>query len=181
MGRPKAFLPGPGGAPLIEVALNALRAAGAEHLLIGANDPAPFASLGVRVVPDATPGRGPVEGVLALLEASPTAWTLVVACDMPQLDPAVLRGLVERALSLEAGRDAVVPRTAGRLQPLHAVYHQRATEKILSARLAGVDRLTTVVESLDLDVPTLPDGPSFRNLNTPDDLDELGRGRGAPL
>jgi len=172
MGRPKAFLRPGGGAPLVARAVAALRAAGLGPVVIGANDPAPFAGLGLPVVPDPEPGLGPLAGLAAVLDATaPAAWCLVVACDMPTLEPALLRDLAERAAASE--REAVVPRAGGRAHPLHAVYARRclpAVRTALAERRLGLTRLVT---SLDVEWVDLPDGPSLRNVNRPADLEGL--------
>lgn len=167
MGRDKAFLAGADGRPLVEVALDALRAAGAAHLLIAANDPARFESLGVRVVPDAVPGEGPLRGIQAALEAAATDWCLVVACDMPHLDAELLRQVAARMV---APFQVVVPEAGGRLQPLHAGWHRSALLEIQSALAEGERSLMGMLERLDADRVELPEGPGFKNVNRPEDL-----------
>src|SRR5581483_12001599 len=111
-GRPKALLPiGPGGVPLLDATV-ALLAGIADPILVSLRErgqvPPPR---GARVVVDATPGRGPLGGLAAVLEASPHERCLVVACDMPALSRPLLERLV--VLSHEHdGATAVVPRTA---------------------------------------------------------------------
>jgi molybdenum cofactor guanylyltransferase len=78
------------------------------------------------------PGRGPLAGVVAGLEASPHLLMAVVAVDLPFLDPGLLAALAR----LRDDEDAVVPVTSAGPQPLHAVY---AT----SALRALADRLST--------------------------------------
>lgn len=176
MGGPKAFLPGPDGRPLVAVALDALRAAGAREVLVAARDAAPFAALEPRVEvvldrgPDAGPGAalGPVAGLEAVLRRIRTDWALVVACDMPRLDPALLRRLALAALA-SPGRLAVVPRAGGRLEPLHAAYHRGALPLVTAALDAGRQRLGDLVAALDPLVLDLPQGPSFDNWNRPED------------
>lgn len=170
MGGPKAFLPGPDGRPLVAVALDALRAAGAREVLVAARDAAPFAALepAVEVILDRGPGLGPVAGLEAALRRTTTDWTLVVACDMPRLEPALLRRLALEALA-DPGRLAVVPRVGGRLEPLHAAYHRRAQPLVTAALDAGRQRLGEVVAALDPRVLDLPPGPSFDNWNRPED------------
>lgn len=80
-------------------------------------------SVDVAYAPDEEAGRGPVGGIAAGLAALPPAvdHALVVACDMPYLDPAVVEKLFERAEAVDA--PAIVPRTEdGWYQVLHAVY-----------------------------------------------------------
>lgn len=172
MGRPKAWLPGPDGRPLVEVALAALRAAGCREVLVAARDPAPFSALvpPPGVVLDRAPGLGPLAGLEAALRAAPTAWVLAVACDMPHLDPALLRRIAEAALGAAPPCAAVVPRVDGRAQPLHAAYHRRALPRVTAALEARALRLVDLAASLDALWLDLPRSPSFENWNTPDDV-----------
>lgn len=177
MGGPKAFLCTPDGRALVDVALDALRDAGASALAIAARDAAPFAGTcaahGASVVLDRTPSRatglGPLAGFEAALEAAATAWTLVVACDMPRLDPALLRRIATTALAQGDGALAVVPRVEGRAQPLHAAYHRRALPIVSAALDAGRLRVSDLVAALDPLWLDLPPDASFVNWNTPED------------
>jgi molybdopterin-guanine dinucleotide biosynthesis protein A len=179
MGGPKALLPGPGGRPLVELALVALRAAGAGALRVSvasSGDDAALASVitpfGALVVPDRGPRQGPLGGLEAALACAPTEWVLVVACDMPHLDAALLRRIACLALDPTLDRSAVVPRVDGRAQPLHAAYHRRCLAPVRAALDAGDLRLTDVVAALDPEWLDLPRSASFDNWNTP-----LDRGR----
>lgn len=83
-------------------------------------------------IPDQRPNYGPLGGIATALQ-----WFLssdgvvIVACDMPFLNPTLLRHLI--TLATEA--DAVVARLDGQAHPLHAVYQQRCLP-ILEAQLA---------------------------------------------
>lgn len=66
---------------------------------------------------DLHPGKGPLGGIYTGLASSKSLYTLVVACDMPFLNVALLRYMMK----LSPGFDAVIPKV-GRIQPLHAVY-----------------------------------------------------------
>lgn len=164
-----------GGRPVAARQAEALVAAGAEEVLLVGGDRARHAPLGLRHVDDETPGAGPVAGLATALRASrATRAVLIVGCDLPLLEPALLRSLV----ALVAGDvDAVVPRVGERAQPLCAAYAPRIAA-LASARVASGDpRLVPFVESLRVrwvDEPALravdPTLRSFVNVNTPDDL-----------
>lgn len=126
-------------------------------------------------------GRGPVDGIATGLAAlDPTIeHAVVVACDMPGVDPTVLDALFMRATTSHA--DAIVPRTDdGWLQVLHAVYRPRPM--IDAARRALVDEERKVLAPLDhLDVEIVDAGElpslaaSCANVNTRDELDAIER------
>lgn len=175
MGRDKALLILPDDPrPLLVRALDALRAAGCGPLWVSVRElPSPYDALlaehVVRAVADLRPGEGPLAALEALLAAfaepatSPD-WLLVVACDMPRLDPSLLRALcAARAPEV----DAVVPRVDGRAQPLHALYHRRALTSVRAALDAGRLAATRLLDDLTVRWLDLPDATSFTNLNTP--------------
>lgn len=176
MGRPKPFLPGPDGRPLLDVAFAALRSAGVDALAIAAHDPAPFADRGLPVVRDRAPDLGPLAGIEAALRAAPTLcapdpepWCLLVACDMPRLDPALLAELLVRAKA--SSRAAVVPRAAGRVEPLHAAWHPRALPAVSRALDEGRLAVHELLAGLDVEWVDVAAGSSFDNVNEPADVD----------
>jgi molybdopterin-guanine dinucleotide biosynthesis protein A len=129
-----------GGARIIDRQLSLLRAL-TDHVFIVAPDPAPYAELGLQVVPDAIAGAGALGGVYTAIVASPCRRTLVVACDMPFLRRTVLEELL-------TARDAdlVVPRGVRGYEPLCAVYAKSC---------AGAIKL--LIERGDLRVCAVPD------------------------
>lgn len=173
MGRPKALLPGRSGAPLATEALRALRDAGASSLLLScASDSPPLPNAPPHaIIHDARANSGPVAGLEALLRACETDWLLVVACDMPTLEVSALREVIEHALASD--RQAVVPLVGDRMQPLHAAYHRRCHPTVCDALEAGHLRAVDLVRTLGAELLTMS-GPSFRNVNTPDDLTDAG-------
>jgi len=152
------------------------------RVYVVANDPAPWRARGVEVVPDRVAGAGPLAGLSAALEAAGDAAAVVcLAGDLPFLSPGLLLALRDRAPEA----DALAPRPAGRAEPLCARYAVRA-RVVIDARLAAgklaLHELLTALSTVWLDDAALaaldPDGLSFVNLNTPDDLrraEELAR------
>lgn len=133
-------------------------------------------ALGARLVPDYDPPSGPLGGLAAGLAAMTHDLAIVVACDMPLLNPDLLRYLIERA----ADAEAAVPLTGEEYEPLHAVY-RRACLPAIQRRLAN-DQRRVVSFFGDVRVIGVPEaewrridpgGQSLSNLNTPDDLAQL--------
>jgi len=127
-----------------------------------------------RVVEDARPYEGPLPALVAGLRATGEERNVVVACDMPFLKPPLLRGLGDL---LDGTIDAVVPITGDGAQPLHAAYGDCAIEPLLSAIASGERSLKGALERLRVRwVPEVewkpldPDGRSFLNVNTPEEL-----------
>ena len=171
MGAPKPLLQ-LGGKTLIEHVV-----AGIEPLVSGVivvtNDAEAMAFLGLPTVGDAEPGRGPLMGLYSGLLACPTPYALAVACDAPFLAPALLNALIVRRQP-----DAMtLPETERGPQPMPGLYPTTIASEIASllegGRAAMRDLTATAqVELLTIDeVRTLdPDGRSFRDMDTPEDL-----------
>jgi len=172
MGRDKAFLKLKG-KPLIEHVLQRLTDIGDETLIV-TNHPAAFSHLGVRTVPDTTPGAGALVGLYSALIAARGDTVLVVACDMPFLN----RTLLAYQIQLSSQADVVVPFYQDQYEPLHAVYNRKACLPAIEASFqAGNRRLVsfyTQLRILKVEESTLgqldPSGFGFFNINTPQDL-----------
>lgn len=166
LGRPKA-LACVGGEPIIVRVVRALRAV-CDEIVVVANDPAIAQPLdAVRVVCDEMPYEGPLAGIASGLAAATTDPCVVVACDMPFIDPAVIARLTRLCDDV----DAVVPRGPdGVPQPLHAVYRRTSETAIRSALSGGERRARAIVGLLEVRYHDEPDGRSWWNVNTPDDL-----------
>jgi molybdenum cofactor guanylyltransferase len=137
MGAPKAALEWHGSTLVRRVAGIVGRVAGPVVVVRAPGQALPPLPAAVRVVEDAREGRGPLQGLLAGLEAldPDAAVAFVAAVDAPLLHP----GLVRRALAACAGADAAVPRAGGRAQPLAAAYRP-ATVRPRVERLLAEDR-----------------------------------------
>jgi len=176
MGTDKAFLPW-GTGTLLEHALS-LAGAVATHVSI-LGDAGKFARFGP-VIEDLYPSRGPLGGIHAALVSSTSQWNLLIAVDLPFLRPQFLDYLTTRAR--ESGAAVIVPRAAGGLQPLCAVYRRefaRIAEQSLAEGKNKIDPLFGQVKTRIIDeVELVRDGFSpemFRNLNTPEDLEHARR------
>ncbi len=162
MGQAKALLRLPSQKLLVELALEALQAAGASHLLLSGT--LSWRGRGeVERVPDASPGLGPLAGLEGVLRASQTPWCLVVACDMPSLDSSLLQEVIG---ARRPAAEAVVPWVEGRPQPLHAAYHKRCLPKAQEALKARRLSLKAFLKALETFPLPCPPGSSFQNLNT---------------
>jgi molybdopterin-guanine dinucleotide biosynthesis protein A len=148
-----------------------------DESLVVANDPAPYAALGARVVPDVLTGKGAPGGVHAALAAARSEWVFTAACDMPFLSAEAIRFLAER----RGGAPAVLVRWRGRLEGLHALW-SRACLPAIEARLrAGDPSLWDLARAVSARIveeaawrEVDPDGRSFENVNTPEDAARLG-------
>lgn len=130
-----------------------------------------------RVVPDLTPGQGPLGGIVAALEHSSYEWNLFLGVDMPFVPEAALRALVASA----GGREMVVLAQAdGYVQPLCGVYSRRALPVLRGELEAGRLKLKdAVVATGACGYLQIGDEGWFRNLNTPEEFRAALGGRRA--
>ncbi len=170
-GAAKALLP-LGDRRIIDRQLAALHAV-TRTVFIVAPDPSPYAGLGLRVVPDAVDGAGALGGVYTAIVESPARRTLVLACDLPFVTPALFRAL---AAPERADADLVIPRTARGLEPLCAVYAKACAAPILERIRRGAlqaSELAADVRVSEIGPEVLAaideDGQLFANVNTPHD------------
>lgn len=167
MGVDKALIDIAGRPLALRVADEAARHCGTVSLV---GDPARYEALGLPVISDTFPGRGPLAGIEAALAATAVDWNLVTACDMPALGS----GVIEQLFELCA--DGAVPRyDDGRMEPLCAVYHRRCHAAIRAVLESGVRKVTEALRRLEADgfairyLRVANEGP-FANLNTPEDV-----------
>lgn len=160
------------GRPLVQHVLDRVRPLG-DELWITTNRPEAYAFLGVPTASDPQPGLGALVGLRTALQAARGETVLLVACDMPFLQPPLLHYLLSRA----GEADVVIPRRGGEFEPLHAVYRRDCLGAVEAALARGDSRMISFfpeVHLLPIDDAELavrdPDGRSFFNVNTPDDL-----------
>ncbi len=103
---------------------------------------------------------------------------IVVACDMPFVDPALLGFLLGL---VGDGVDAVVPLVRGEPQPLHAVYSRACAGAAAAQIMTGDLKMAKLLDRLrvryvaEAELRAVdPELRSFFNINTPADL-ELAR------
>ena len=128
-----------------------------------------------RIITDIYPGKGALGGIYTGLAASNSPYNLVVACDMPFLNQALLRYMME----LSAGFDLVLPRLGELLEPLHAVYARSClahVEKLLKRGNLEVRALFELVKVKYVEASEIdrfdPEHLSFFNVNTEADLEK---------
>lgn len=160
-----------GGRRLIEANIGLLRAITGE-VVISTNKPEVYFHLGVPLIGDVVEPAGPMTGILSVLLGTGAPEVLVTACDMPFLNPELIRYIIGRR-----GGDATVPVFGGRPQPLLAVYSESAKKTIEEMLKTGRRALGDLLGELDAryieeeDIRRIdPEGRSFVNINTIEDF-----------
>lgn len=163
------------GAALIESVTRRLAGLFPETLLI-TNTPEDYAFLGWPMAGDQYHNCGPLAGIHAALRAISQPRAFVCGCDMPLLNPELIRFLCE----LPGDHDMVLPWLPEGPEPLYAVYSTKALpviEENLSQNLCKIGMLyeklrirkVTAEEILQI----LPDFTTFQNINHQHDLARL--------
>ncbi len=165
------------GEPLLRRIVTRLGQALGEVVVIGPAEAQPLVPA-TRVIPDATPGAGPLAALATALGAINAPYAFVVACDMPFVQSELVRAQAEIALA--EGAQVVALRTVESekpgLEPLHAVYARACLPVIEAQMAAGEPGLRRLLARLDVREVTPdeanrydPQGISARNVNTPDE------------
>jgi molybdopterin-guanine dinucleotide biosynthesis protein A len=139
----------------------------------GQSEPAVSAPTEVKIVTDLHPGKGALGGIYTGLASSDSFHNLVVAADMPFLNPSLLRYL----MGLSADYDVVMPKVRGEIEPLHAVYSRHCLEPIRHQLEDDSLKIRDFLERVrvryveEAEIKEFdPNQLSFFNVNTPADL-----------
>jgi len=165
-----------GGEPLLERVVRSLSQVTDEIIVVVADlakGHPKLAANNIRFVGDLFLGSGSLGGIYTGLSAATHYHSMVVACDMPFLNLALLQYLRSRATEA----DVVVPRLGPVLEPLHAVYSKKClpaiAELLRRRQLRIIDFFASVqvsyVEADEVDRFD-PQRLSFFNINTPENL-----------
>ncbi|MBI4286039.1 MAG: molybdenum cofactor guanylyltransferase [Chloroflexi bacterium] len=178
LGRDKTLEPF-GGETLLQLVVSALKTLNGAIIVVG-NAEQSFARLypDLKVVTDIYPDKGPLGGLYTGLKASVSQYNLVVAGDMPFLEPALIRYM----LGVATGFDMVVPRVGHLVEPLHAVYSRECLapiERLLQEGELQVRKLLNLVKVRYVEANEIdrfdPEHLSFFNINTGADLAKARR------
>lgn len=70
--------------------------------------------------PDIEKEKGPMGGLYSALFHSTTEWIFLLGCDMPLIEPKLLKYMIE----IRTWAPVIIPFCRNRFEPLHAVYHR---------------------------------------------------------
>jgi molybdopterin-guanine dinucleotide biosynthesis protein A len=174
MGSNKALLPHKGGR-FIESIYRELSKIFPEVILV-TNTPDQYGFLSCRKVPDLFQGMGALAGIHAGLAQSSNPAVFTVACDMPHLDPWLIRHIA----NLAVGCDVVLPRSDSGFEPLHALYCEGCQPVMEDCLKRGERRIVSILPQLRVreiaaaEVARFDPGfDSFSNINTPQEYYDL--------
>ena len=178
MGRNKAFLE-IDGIPIIYRIYNLFEKI-FDEIIIVAQQKELFEDLKAKIYTDFLPDRGALMGLYTGLFYSSSQYSFCVACDMPFLNKTLIQYLIDQAQA----DDAVVPKTADGLQPLHAIYSKKCLGPINKVIEMGKNKIIDFYPMIRIKILQEkdflkydPTKCSFVNINTPDDLNNYHRVR----
>ncbi len=168
------------GRPLLQWVRDALAPAVGEIVIVTAAGqalPPMHPAIPVTVVEDHEPERGPLGGLATGFSVADSPVCFAASCDTPLL----ATPLIEGVLGALEEHDAVLPEVNSFRQPLVAAYRREPALVAARAALeAGGNKVIDAFAALDvraLDEDRLarvdPDLRSFRNANTPAELDAI--------
>ncbi|WP_064642067.1 molybdenum cofactor guanylyltransferase [Paenibacillus sp. AD87] len=180
MGSNKALLEW-NGSSVLEQVIQAMAPAVNSIIVSAGASTAAYKALPYDCVQDYYPGKGPLAGLHAALEASETDWNLVCACDMPLIEPSFFKGL---KWLTESGQEhhAIVPRLAGRVHPLAGAYHRRVLPELEQRLIDNRLKVTQWLEEIScryVDVDELESAGvhdvaiQLSNMNTPEEYEHI--------
>ena len=150
-----------------------------KKIWISTNSPEDFFYLGLPMIGDMIKSGGPMAGIFSVLANTSAPAVFVAACDMPFIE----EGIIRLIITAFEEQDAVIPVFDGRPQPLLGIYSHSVREvmeeRIRLGRVTMKDLLDTIDvyyiserEVLSVD----PEGRSFVNVNTREDLQQAAGG-----
>jgi len=123
------------------------------------------------------PLKGPLLALLSVHEQRPAEDLLILACDMPHMQPSYLSRLIDQQ-RLHPEYDAYVFTNDGNLEPLCGLYTASGFATLMGILLGGALQRFSMKHALErLNTFSIPLSAGqqvhFRNLNAPDDLERL--------
>jgi molybdopterin-guanine dinucleotide biosynthesis protein A len=151
-----------------------------QDIFIVTNSPELYVHLGIPLLGDVYPVRGPMTGILTALLNASQQWIFISACDMPCINADLIRYMASRRERYEA----VVPRPFNKAEPLFTFYSKRLIRHMERAIHAGTRGLQDFLRNKK--VKYIPNQElknidtrlqSFINLNTPEDIKLFSRSK----
>ncbi|MFH1287477.1 MAG: molybdenum cofactor guanylyltransferase [bacterium] len=144
------------------------------EIIIISNNPVLFNSSGLKAYKDIIPNKGPLGGILTGLSVSATKNNFVVSCDLPFLSENVISFLYSQFTNC----NLLIPCWQGQLMPLHGFYSKNCLpviENQISRNELKVLAITSHLKTKYIHEhelkPLDPEGKSFFNVNTLEDLE----------
>ncbi|RJQ38565.1 MAG: molybdenum cofactor guanylyltransferase [Nitrospiraceae bacterium] len=156
-------------------------------VVISTNAPELYFYCGAPMIGDVIPQRGPLTGIFSVLTNIKDDAIFAVACDMPFLDERLMRHMADKYNNFNSRTnkwDAVIPVFEGKPQPLFGIYSKNilgVMEKRLDKGLRKLRDMLAEINVLYIKEEEVreidPEGRSFLNINTMEDLEKIRGGK----
>ncbi|KJD33900.1 hypothetical protein PK35_03940 [Tamlana nanhaiensis] len=153
--------------------INALKPLVSEILIISDNPD--YDAFHCKRIEDEIKNAGPVAGIYSGLNVSKTKYNLVLSCDIPFINTAVLQQLID---AVDATSDVIQIESNGKTMPLIAMYKTETLEMFKTALNNNERRLQNVLKSLKTKSVILnkAEENTTINVNTPNDFKAIANG-----
>ncbi len=166
MGTDKGFLKY-NGKTFVQYSIDALHPLVSEILIV--SDHTAYDSLGYKRITDIVKTAGPISGICSGLQASKTAYNLILSCDIPLISTTLLEQLIQ---AQDGNYDIVQAESDGKSMPLIALYKTHVKTIFRNLLQTGERRLRIAVKACTHKNMVLD--PAHKNatanMNTKDDL-----------
>lgn len=166
MGSDKAMLELPDGRLLVELAVDALIAAGADSIAVVGGDPGTVARRDARHLRDEHPGEGPLGAIITALRDATEDVVFVMACDLVAPDA----GAIQKVLAEIGEADVAAALSAGVIQPLHAGWRRTCLAHLEHRFASGGRSPTRALGGLRVVQVAIIDSSALADADTPEEL-----------
>ena len=124
-----------------------------------------YSNFKMPLIEDELDDKGPLGGIVAALNEVKTPWFVVLSIDTPLVTKATIEGLWQQ----REKKEGVLYQVNGKAHPLVALYHIHTKELWQEALIMNKLKITSLVESFDLNVLELNIDrvKELKNINTP--------------
>jgi molybdopterin-guanine dinucleotide biosynthesis protein A len=177
-GTNKALAPWKNGTLVIEAVISSVKIV-SDKTFIVSNHPKPYLNMGLEIIPDEFPGKGPLAGIHAALKHAKGSRVFIIACDMPLTRPEI----IDWMWNIKTSAPAIVPVNGKSFEPLHAIYHKSLIPVLENHLIRGALSLKMLLKEIPCHIIEKKEWLAntnglihFTNINTQDELKKLIKG-----
>lgn len=135
------------------------------EILISTNNP-DYRFLGYNLIDDNYQDTGPIGGIQATLSASETDDNIFCPCDMPGIQPAIFKKILDKKKEFQA---VVATDSSGKIYPVLGYYNKSVLPAIENQIEKGDFKVLHLLKELNAQKVVFPDDV-LKNINYPEDL-----------
>lgn len=153
--------------PFVQYSIDALKPLVSEIIIV--SDNSNYDNFKYKRICDTQKNAGPVSGILSGLEASSTAYNIILSCDIPLINTKILKKLID---NIDIHSEIVQIESQGKTMPLIALYKKSIKNKFCKFLQNDERRLRNVVSACKTKNIVLDKTQHLAtmNVNTPNEL-----------